>query len=124
MYKILNHTYNKSNYLQGLVCKIWPPVASFWLLVLAAGFGPQDCDGDCSVRSSGIRCTPVSRRWDRWSFLVSSALFPWWKHSTLHTAHCGHEMLKVVHLKFHTLNHIHNHVPPGGQVCTVRSLGH
>ena len=83
------------------------------------------CDDDYSVRPSGSRCTLVSRRRGRWSFLVSSALFLWWKHSTLHTAHCGYELLKVVLLRSHTLNHIDNH---GNlivsQMCTASNLGH
>ena len=82
------------------------------------------CDDDCIVHSSGSHCTPVSRRRGRWSLQVSSTLFPWWKRSTLRTAHCGHEMLRVVHLMSRTLNHICNHVHSGGQICTVSSLGH
>ena len=82
------------------------------------------CDGFDSVRSSGSRYTLVSRRRGRRSFLVSSTLFPWWKHSTLHTAHCGHEMLRVVRLKSGTLNHICDHVLSGDQMYIVSSLGH
>ena len=47
------------------------------------------CDDEYSVRSSGSHCTPVSRRRDRWSLQVSSTLLSLWKHSTLHTVHCG-----------------------------------
>ena len=36
------------------------------------------CDGVYNVHPSGSHCTLVSRRWGRRSFLVSSALFPWW----------------------------------------------
>ena len=82
------------------------------------------CDNDYKVQPSGSHCTPVSRRRGRWSFLVSSTLFPWWKHSTLHTAHCGHEMLRVVHLKSHTQPHIHSYAMSVSQMCTVRSSGH
>ena len=81
------------------------------------------CDGVCSVRSSGSHCTPVSRRRGRWSLQVSSTLFPWWKHSTLHTAHCGQKMLRVVRLKSHTQCHTGNHANFVYQICIVSSLG-
>ena len=82
------------------------------------------CDDDYSVQPSGSRCTPVSRRRDRWSFLVSSTLFLWWKHSTLHMAHCGHELPRVVHLTSHTQHHTDNHAMFVSQICTVSSLDH
>ena len=82
------------------------------------------CDSFDSVRSSGSRCTPVSRRRGRWSLQVSSTLFPWWKHSILHTVHCGYEMLRVVHLMSRTLSHICDHVQSVDQMCIVSSLGH
>ena len=70
----------------------------------------QTCyEGVNGMQPSGSHCTPVSRRRDRWAFLVSSTLFPWWKHSILHMAHCGYEMLRVVHLMSHTQRHILNH---------------
>ena len=97
------------------------------LQALSQGFDRHThayCDDDYSVQPSGSRCTPVSRRRGRWSFLVSSTLFPWWKHNTLHTAHCGYEMLRVVQLWCHTLNHTDNHAKLVFQMCTVSSLGH
>ena len=81
------------------------------------------CDGFYGVRSSGSHCTPVSRRRGRWSLQVSSTLFPWWKHSTLHTAHCAQKMLRVVRLKSHTECHTGNHANFVYQICTVSSLG-
>ena len=82
------------------------------------------CDNDYNVQSSGSHCTLVSRRRGRWSLQVSSTLFPWWKHSTLHTAHCGYEMLRVVRLRSHTQHRIHSYAMSVSQMCTVSSSGH
>ena len=81
-------------------------------------------DDDYSVQPSGSHCTPVSRRKGRWSFLISSALFPWWKHSTLHMVHCGYDTQRVVQLWCSTLNHIDNHAKFVSQMCTASNLGH
>ena len=65
-------------------------------------------DSVCSEQPSGSHCTHGSKREGRLSLQVWSALSPWWKHSTLHTAHCGPGMLTVVHLMSHTQYHIVN----------------
>ena len=68
------------------------------------------CDSVYSEQPSGSHCTLVSRREGRWSLQVWSTLSPWWKHSTLHKAHCGPEVLRAVHLMSHTRCHIVNHM--------------